>query len=339
MARHSSKTLLPEPFTGSNDFESCVTHFELLSQLHKWQRKETVSGAETKIDERPHYFTLRLQTSAIDFYRTLSEDSRKSYDETVKAFRQHYNEKPVVFRGRLAKRVQQPGEKLTDFLGDLQTLALKAYPQESTEIREHLILRGFLEGIENSQVRLYLRKNLGDADMTLDRALERALHIEAVTRIEEEDKEPRVSATQLKKNSQLLDSINEFVRTLQTNQPNRQENQKFSSQGARPKEFLRGSERSSRENGDRNRSTNSYTRSSAEHRRTNYEIRARSPTPGGENRSRDPSHESRAEQSKAAVSFERKNVAVAVSETMHLGNAKIVSNVGAQITSNEIVRF
>ena len=305
MARHSSKTLLPEPFTGSNDFESYITHFELLSQLQKWQRKETVNGAEDQIDERPHYFALRLQKSAIDFYGTLSEDTRKDYDETVKALRQYYNEKPVVFRGRLARRVQQPGEKLTDFLGDLQTLALKAYPQESNKIREHLILRGFLEGIENSQVRLDLRKNLGDADMTLDKALERALHIEAVTRIEEEDNEARVSAIQSNKNTQLVNSINDLVQTLQTNQPNRRENQKFSSQGARPKEFLRGSQRSSRENEDRNRKTNSYTRSSAEHRRNNYERRARSLTPGGENRSRDRSHESRAEQSKAAVSFEK----------------------------------
>ena len=104
-------------------------------------RKETVNGAETEFDERPHYFALRLQKSAINFYRTLSEDTRTSYDETVKAFRQHYNEKPIVFRGRLARRVQQPGEKLTDLFGDLQTLALKAYPQESNEIREHLILR------------------------------------------------------------------------------------------------------------------------------------------------------------------------------------------------------
>ena len=227
MARHSSKTLLPEPFTGSNDFESYVTHFERLSQLQKWQRKEKVNGTETEIDEWPHYFALSLQKSAIDFYRTLLEDARKSYDETVKAFRQHYNEKPVVFRGRLARRVQKPGGKLTDFLADLRTIALKAYPQKSTEIREHLILRGFLEGIENSQVRFDLRKNLDDADMTLNRALERALHIEAVTRTEEKDNEPPVFAIQSKENLQLLKSIIDLVRTLQTNQPKRQENQSF----------------------------------------------------------------------------------------------------------------
>ena len=94
--------------------------------------------------------------------------NRKSYEETVKAFRQHYNEKPVVFWGRLARRVQQPGGKITDFFGHLQTLALITHPHESNEIREHLILRGFLEGMKNSQVRLHLRKNLGEADMILE---------------------------------------------------------------------------------------------------------------------------------------------------------------------------
>ena len=149
------------------------------------------NGAKNKIDEQPHYFELWLQTLAIDFYRTLLEDNRKSFNETVKAFRQHYNEKFVVFRGRLARKVQQPGEKLTNFLGELQILAMRAYPQESNKIKEHLILRGILERIENSQVRIDLKINLGEADMTLDKALERALDTEAVTRIEEEDNEPR----------------------------------------------------------------------------------------------------------------------------------------------------
>ena len=77
MARHSSKTLSLEYFTGSNDFKNYVTRFEFMSQLQKWQRKETVNNFDTEIDERPHFFALRLQKSAIDFYRTLSEDSMK----------------------------------------------------------------------------------------------------------------------------------------------------------------------------------------------------------------------------------------------------------------------
>ena len=141
--------------------------------------------------------------------------------------------------------------------------------------------------------------------MTLDKDLERALHIEAVTRIEEEDDKPQVSAIQSDENTSLVISINDLVRTLQTNQSNRQDNQMFPLQEIRPKEFIRGSESSSREIGDRNRTYSGNKRCSADNRRTNYENRARSPTPVGKNRSRDRSHESRAEQSRNAVSFER----------------------------------
>ena len=70
---------------------------------------------------------------------------------------EHHSENPVVFRGRLARRVQQAGEKLTDFLGDLQQLALKAYPGESEGIRDQLVHR----------VRLELRKTIWDKDMNI----------------------------------------------------------------------------------------------------------------------------------------------------------------------------
>ena len=156
-ASSTSKMLLPEAFTGSNDLESYITHFELLAELQNWKRTEGTPARE--VDERPHYFALRLQKAAIEFYRTLPQATRENYDQCVKAFREHYSEKPVVFRGRLARRVQQPGEKLTDFLGDLKQLALKAYPDESDDIRNHLVLRGFLEGIHHSQVRLDLREH------------------------------------------------------------------------------------------------------------------------------------------------------------------------------------
>ena len=125
---------------------------------------------------------------------------------------------------------------------------------------------------------------------------------------------------------------------MQTNQPNTQENQMFSSQGARTKELLHGSERSSTETGDRNRKHDSYNRSSANNRRTNYDSRAGSPTPRSKNRSQDWSQERRAEQSKTAESFEREKCR-AVSEILHLRNARIVLNVGFQIFSTEIARI
>ena len=82
---------------------------------------------------------------------------------------------------------------MTDFLGDLKQLALKNYPTDSQDIRDHLVLRGFLEGINHSQVSLDLRKPIGDKDMKIETVLERALHLEAVTRMEEEEQTAKVA--------------------------------------------------------------------------------------------------------------------------------------------------
>ena len=67
---------------------------------------------------------------------------------------------------------------------------------ESNEIRDHLAVRGFLEGIQNSPVRLDLRERLVDAELTIEQALEKALYLEAITRLEEEEKEQRVAVLQ-----------------------------------------------------------------------------------------------------------------------------------------------
>ena len=208
-----------------------------MAHLQKWKRTERRNGNEVEIDERPHYFALRLQKPAIDFYRTLTDAQKGSYDETVKGCRTHYTEKPVVFRGRLARRIQlaiycasYPREKLTDFLGDLQGLAMKAYPGESNEIRDHLVVRGFLEGIHNRQVRLDLRKSLVDAELTIERVLEKALHLEAVTRIEEKEKEPRVTVLQPDNTERLISSVNQLVGSLSLSRDSRNDNRKRNSE-------------------------------------------------------------------------------------------------------------
>ena len=188
-----------------------------MAELQKWKRTKFASsgGAARKLDEWPHYFALRLQKSAIEFHRILPQNVRDSYEETVKVFQNHYSEKLVVFRKRLARRVQLPGETLTDFLGDLKHLAHKAYPEESQDIQDHLVLRGFLQGIHHSQVRLALRKTLEDRDVIVDKALLRALHLEAVTRIEEKEHVPQIAAIrQDDSNKSLVEAVNGLVQKL-----------------------------------------------------------------------------------------------------------------------------
>ena len=69
-----------------------------------------------------------------------------------------------------------------------------AYPDESQDKRDRLVLRGFPEGIHHSQVRHELRKTIGEKDMNIANALAWALHLEAVIKTEEEEQTPRIAA-------------------------------------------------------------------------------------------------------------------------------------------------
>ena len=206
-----SKMLLPEVFTSSNDFESYLTNFELLVELQNW--KCTVSG--TKTDEWPHYFALRLQKSSTEFYRILPEATRISHDETVEIFGIYCSEKPAVFRGRLTPRVQQVGENLTYLLGDHSNgRSRRTQTSESGDIRDYLVHRGFLVGIHHSQVTLELGRTIGDKDMNNANALERALPLEALIRIEEEEQTPRIAAVRRDETELLIDSVNKLVQQM-----------------------------------------------------------------------------------------------------------------------------
>ena len=119
----------------------------------------------------------------------------------------------MVFRGQLARRTQSLGGN-NRFSRRLTGLSDEGLPGESKEIRDHLVVRGFLEGIRDSQVRLDLRKTIGDAEMNIEHILEMALHLEAVTRIEEEEKEPRVAVLQPDNNERLIISVNQLIEKL-----------------------------------------------------------------------------------------------------------------------------
>ena len=91
---------------------------------------------------------------------------------------------------------------------------MKAYPTESQDIRDHLALRGFLEGINHSQVRLDLRKQIVDKDMKIETGLERALHLESVTRIEEEEQTPKVAVIRRDETKDLVEAVTKLVNQL-----------------------------------------------------------------------------------------------------------------------------
>ena len=70
MATGTSMMFLPVPFNGFNESESYIPDFTCLSHLGKQKRTELRERNEVTIDDRPKYFSLRFQKSAMDFYCT-----------------------------------------------------------------------------------------------------------------------------------------------------------------------------------------------------------------------------------------------------------------------------
>ena len=68
-----------------------------------------------------------------------------------------------------------------------------AYQTEPQDIRDHLVMRVFLERNNHSQVRLDARKQIGDKDLKIKTLLERAWHLDAATRIKEEEQTANVA--------------------------------------------------------------------------------------------------------------------------------------------------
>ena len=60
-----------------------------MAVLQKWKQSKPASSGEPAcdIDEQQHYYALRSHKSAINFYRTLPQNMRDSYDDTVRVFR------------------------------------------------------------------------------------------------------------------------------------------------------------------------------------------------------------------------------------------------------------
>ena len=104
-------------------------------------------------------------------------------------------------------------KKIAVFPWYLKHLSHKANPEESQDVRDILFPRCFLEGRHHNQDRLYIRrKALEFKDMTGDRALERALHLEAVKIKEEEEQLPQIAVLKHDDpNKSLVGAVNRLV--------------------------------------------------------------------------------------------------------------------------------
>ena len=92
-------------------------------------------------------------------------------------------------------------------------------------------LRGLPERINYTQIRLDLRNQIGQKDMTIGRVFEQALQLEDVTRIEEEEQTPKVAIIRMDETKGLVEAVTKLVNQLSvedkqhSNRRNQRENE------------------------------------------------------------------------------------------------------------------
>lgn len=133
-----SVVITPESYTGDDDWEQYISHFEDCAELGNWTEKEKVLTLAAK-----------LKGQARVFYTSLSVVEKRSYRSLVARLEQRFGSAKQHSRwiSRLQSRVRRPGESIAALGDDLLLMAQKAYMSLDANAQEMLALQQFYKAV------------------------------------------------------------------------------------------------------------------------------------------------------------------------------------------------
>lgn len=148
----SSITISPDTYSGDDDWEQYISHFEDCAELGKWTEKEKVLTLAAK-----------LKGQARVFYTSLPVSDKRSYRLLVARLEQRFGSARQQSRwiSRLQSRVRKPGESTAALGDDLLLMAQKAYANLDSDAQEMLALQQFYKTVP-----LEMRCRIMDRDCT-----------------------------------------------------------------------------------------------------------------------------------------------------------------------------
>lgn len=148
----SSITISPDTYSGDDDWEQYISHFEDCAELGKWTEKEKVLTLAAK-----------LKGQARVFYTSLPVSDKRSYRLLVARLEQRFGSARQQSRwiSRLQSRVRKPGESIAALGDDLLLMAQKAYANLDSDAQEMLALQQFYKTVP-----LEMRCRIMDRDCT-----------------------------------------------------------------------------------------------------------------------------------------------------------------------------
>lgn len=126
-----SLTLKPEPYSGLEDWEEYLSHFELCAELGRWREhdKRLALGAS-------------LRGSARTFYLSLPSEDKGNYGRLIQQLGQRFGSTRQHNRwlSKLEMRKRLPGESISKLSDDLRQMSQRAYPKLDVTAQEAIAL-------------------------------------------------------------------------------------------------------------------------------------------------------------------------------------------------------
>ena len=209
--------VLPEAYSGETNWEDWAYHFENVATVNAWT-------AEQKLQ----WLKVRMTGRAQRAFQLLSETSRGSYEEAMKALQERFEPKSRQSRyeAEFQTRRKKKSEGWADFAEDLKLLADKAFPELQEAARSQLAINSYLQQLVHPQVAFGVKQK---RPKTIDEAVSATLEMESyatqpgsattVSVVEGSESPAVIATTQLtEKLSTLVEKLTERVERLELNQ-------------------------------------------------------------------------------------------------------------------------
>jgi len=124
----------PDAFTGEEDWDMYISHFEDCSRLARWTQNEKLL-----------YLATALRGQARQYYCSLQQHERHRYDVLVDQLEQRFGNKQQAIRwlSKIQNRTRGKDESIAEFGDAIRIYAKKAYPTLGPEAQEMLALEHF----------------------------------------------------------------------------------------------------------------------------------------------------------------------------------------------------
>ena len=180
----SRPVVLPDEYTGDEDWLDWLTHFELCAKINDWDDKSKTA-----------FLAVRLKRSAQQVYRDLPEATTKSYDDLKEALTKRFDTTKYTERYKSEFKFIKRGkdEGLHELANRVRRLVSLAYPNIEAKFRDELARDQFLDALDSREFRLKVRQS---RPKSLDEAVDIAAEIETMELAEERRRFKAVHATE-----------------------------------------------------------------------------------------------------------------------------------------------